>query len=158
MSEFGLTYHTDPDGSNYWNEGVCYKLQKEIVERCKTATEELHKICVKAVEFEFNDNKTLNQLGIPQTFWPLVKNSFVRGDSSVYGRFDLTLDENGTVKMYEYNADATAGLLESSIVQRDWISHFPFPHNQFNRIHEELVSTWNHLKLTKGFDKANLHV
>lgn len=65
---------------------------------------------------------------------------------SVYGRFDLWYGGAGTTpKLLEYNAQTPTSLLESAVVQWQWLqdtgqSHQP--ERQWNAIHERLVEAW----------------
>src|SRR5271170_6693860 len=84
----GLSFHAR-DG--YWKEDACYQFNIEQVETVEAATNELHPMCIAALENAI-DTERLGQLAIPQPFWDPIAASLKRGDFSLYGRFDFSYD------------------------------------------------------------------
>jgi glutathionylspermidine synthase len=77
---------------------------------------------------------------------PLIERSWEKDEPSIYGRFDLAYDGHSPPKMLEYNADTPTALLEASVIQWFWLKEcFPAA-DQFNSIHEKLISGWKNLK------------
>ena len=89
-------------------------------------------------------------LGIPAAVWPLVVKSWERQEPSLYGRMDLRWDGTGPPKLLEYNADTPTALYEAAVVQWEWLTCL-FPQaDQFNSIHEALISAWLGIALPGG--------
>jgi len=140
VEALGLTYHTI-DGQLYWDESAYYRFTAVEIERLENATRELQRLCVEAAGRAIRDNWR-ERLAIPELAWREIIASWERDDLSLYGRFDLMWDGNGDPKLLEYNADTPTGLLESSVVQWQWLQQTR-PHNdQFNSIHEQLLASW----------------
>jgi glutathionylspermidine synthase len=73
---------------------------------------------------------------------PYIIKSWEHQEPSLYGRFDLAWHGSGAPKLLEYNADTPTALLEASVVQWFWLQDC-FPQaDQFNSIHEKLLSFW----------------
>lgn len=136
----GMTYHT-MDGETYWDESACYRFTSGEIDVLEGATEELHRLCLQAVEQVIRRDRFAS-LGIPREFVPLIVRSWEMKEPSLYGRFDLAYDGSGEPKLLEYNADTPTSLLEASVVQWFWLKdNFPRA-DQFNSIHEKLVAFW----------------
>jgi glutathionylspermidine synthase len=129
LDEIGFRFHSiDKDGVvqtpnpsqfPYWVEDAAYMFSEAEIERLWEVTRELHARCLEAVDYVLRA-RLLSRMGIPAAFEGLIRASWERRDPSVYGRFDLTLDEHGVPKLYEYNADTPTSLIESSIAQWFW--------------------------------------
>ena len=138
LEEIGLSYHALDD---YWNESVCYQFTAAQVDEIEAATEELHQMCLKAVQYVIDRNRFAD-LGIPKAFWEPIKASFARHDFYLYGRFDFAYDGSAPPKLLEYNADTPTSLLEAAVAQWYWLEEkFPAS-DQFNSLHEKLVERW----------------
>lgn len=138
LESIGLSFHAWDD---YWREDVCYRFTAEQVDLIEARTEELHGMCLKAVEHVL-ENKRLGELGIPAAYWPAIEASYKNGDRTLYGRFDLAYDGAGEPKLLEYNADTPTSLLETAAAQWYWLVE-KFPNaDQFNSLHEQLVERW----------------
>lgn len=122
----------------YWNESVCYQFSSEQIDELEAATEELHQLCLEAVDRIITEER-YPQLSIPQEFFEICRQSWKNGEPSLYGRFDFRYDGVNPPKLLEYNADTPTALLEASIVQWTWLEEV-FPQaDQFNSIHEKLL-------------------
>jgi glutathionylspermidine synthase len=137
----GLSFHAR-DG--YWKEDVCYRFESRQIEAVEAATNELHAMCIAALELAIKTER-LGQLAIPPAFWDPIAASLGRNDFSLYGRFDLSYDGKSAPKLLEYNADTPTALLESAVCQWFWVKD-KFPEaDQFNSIHERLIARWRQL-------------
>jgi glutathionylspermidine synthase len=100
-------------------------------------------------------------LRIPETFWPLLHDSWHRDERSLYGRLDMSFGGRGPAKLLEYNADTPTSIFEAAVFQWTWLEqgierHFlPAGADQFNSLHERLIDAWKkvgggipHLHLT----------
>ena len=139
----GFSYHS-MDGT-YWDETARYAFSADEVDRLEAATEELHRLCLAAVDVVVKE-KRMAEFAIPEAFHPLVADSWQRRDPSVFGRFDFSWDGKGEPKMLEYNADTPTALLEASVVQWHWLEDMLPQADQFNSLHEKLVARWRELK------------
>ena len=168
----GFDWHSaptsdDPAGT-YWDESAYWRLTADEVDALEAATNELHAMCLAAVE-QAIARKLLPYFGFdPQTV-ALIQESWHRrgphdssGDQlSIYGRFDFAYTGDGPPKMLEYNADTPTGLYEAAVVQWMWLEErFP-DSDQFNSLHEGLVEAWRKMRenLPQGEnDAAALHL
>jgi glutathionylspermidine synthase len=149
----GLVYHTNSDGSPYWKEENYYSFSPGEIEGLYTAAKELHQMFLTAADHVLKQSDGLTELGIPASLHQIIRRSWTEDQWELYGRFDLTLDTQGTPKLIEYNADTPTGLLEAGIIQWLWKKDL-FPRcDQFNSIHEGLVNRWkeliNHLQIKR---------
>src|SRR6266516_3872382 len=93
----------------------------------------------------------LRRLKIPETFWPLISESWHRDENSLYGRLDLSFDGHGAAKLLEYNADTPTSIFEAAVFQWTWLEQvierhiIPKRADQFNSIHERLIDAWKKL-------------
>lgn len=140
VESVGMVYHTI-DEALYWDESACYRFTRSEVDTLDLATAELHALCLTAVE-EVIRRDLFHRLCIPARFVPLVISSWEKDDPSIYGRFDLCWDGSGPPKLLEYNADTPTSLLEASVVQWFWLQETNPHADQFNSIHEKLISFW----------------
>src|SRR5689334_16189593 len=77
------------DGERYWDERAYYAFTlKEIEVDIEEATAEIEAMCLELVERALSDEEILARLKIPTAFWPLLTESWQRGDGSLYGRLD----------------------------------------------------------------------
>lgn len=136
-----MDYHTI-EGEIYWDESAFYRFSSDEVDCIEEATAELQTLCRTAVDYVIR-NGLFGVLGIPEEYIPMVIRSWEMGEPSLYGRFDLCYDGAGPPKLLEYNADTPTSLLEASVVQWFWLKDtFPAA-DQFNSIHEKLLSFWS---------------
>ena len=145
----GFVFHTDPDQTKYWDEGHAYALTlKQVEQDLETPTDDLAALCYEAVDRVVRDEQLLDRVGVPADFRDLVRNSWVRGDRDLYGRFDFSYDGTGPAKLYEYNADTPTTLYEAAIFQWIWLEErradgtLPAGADQFNSLHERLIEAF----------------
>ena len=145
----GFDFHTI-DGERYWDERAYYAFTLEEIERSIEApTGEIDAMCLELVGRAIGDEEYLQRLKIPEAFWPLVSESWHRGDLSLYGRLDLSFGGRGPARLLEYNADTPTSIFEAAVFQWSWLeqaiarSIIPKRADQFNSIHERLIEGWN---------------
>ena len=98
-------------------------------------------------------NKFLDRLGIPETFWDYIAESWKNGDKNLLGRMDLSYNGNGPAKLLEYNADTPTTLYETAVFQWEWLEHaldkglIPENCDQLNDVHESMVGAFSNLGL-----------
>jgi glutathionylspermidine synthase len=147
-----------PDGSTtpYWNESAWYEFTLEEVLALEAATETLWGMCVEAVD---RMAATLDdaRLGLPAGALALARESVRRGDPSVYGRFDLRYDADGSVKLLELNGDTPTGLVETGVTQWRWLESVLPDNDQWNSLHERLIERWSALDRAGGLPGHEVH-
>lgn len=145
FEELGFSFHSM--GGAYWLEGVCYRFSSESIDHIEGASQELYSMCLEAVQYVIDKN-LFSSLQIPEHAAQLAKQSWLRKDISIYGRFDLCYDGKGEPKLLEFNADTPTSLYESSIAQWVWLEENAFGSNkdQFNSIHEKLLDAFENIK------------
>ncbi|ROQ06736.1 glutathionylspermidine synthase [Rathayibacter sp. PhB93] len=160
--EVGFSFYDLPSegGRPYWNESAAYGFSLAEIELLETATQELFDRCMDACEHVVRTGR-LAEFGIPERFHELVRTSWDEDDPTVYGRFDLAYDGEGTVKLLEFNADTPTSLVETAAAQWQWLEETRGPEaDQFNGLHEQLVEQWRHLRVDRWQleEGARLHL
>ena len=137
----GLTWH-GAGAEPYWTEDRNLVFTLEAAEVLEDAANELHAMCLKACD-EIARRGWWDRLAIPESAIGMVQTSWLAGDTSLYGRFDLAWDGSGTPKLLEYNADTPTSLLEAAVIQWQWLEDVAPQSDQLNSIHEALVERWS---------------
>jgi len=156
----GFDFHS-VGGERYWDERGYYAFTLEEIERqIEGPTGEIDAMCLELVGRAVDDEQYLRRLRIPEAFWPLVAESWHRGDAGLYGRLDLGFTGHGPAKLLEYNADTPTTVFEAAVFQWTWLEQaierrmIPKAADQYNSIHERLIEGWKrigkgrHLHLT----------
>ncbi|MEJ0015317.1 MAG: glutathionylspermidine synthase family protein [Acetobacteraceae bacterium] len=133
-------------GEPYWDETACWELTAAEVETLESATAELERLAREAAGHAVRHRRQ-ELLGIPDSVWPLLVESWERQEPSLYGRMDLRWDGTGAPKLLEYNADTPTSLYESAVVQWEWLTCACPDADQFNSLHEALIAAWPGLRL-----------
>jgi glutathionylspermidine synthase len=136
----GLVFHT-PDGIPYWDESACYYFTSTEIDRIEAATAELQRLCLQAGQFILDQDR-FDAFRIPAPARDIIRQSWGAEPPSLYGRFDLSYDGVNPPKLLEYNANTPTSLLEASVVQWRWRQDAMPSTDQFNSIHEKLISRW----------------
>jgi glutathionylspermidine synthase len=144
----GFDFHSI-GGIPYWDESVRYRFtMREIEDDLEAPTEALMALCYDAVRQIYRDEAALTRLDIPQSYWDAIAESWQAQDKDVYGRFDLAYNGHGPAKLLEFNADTPTSLLESAVVQWQWLEDLiaagalPEDADQFNSVHERLIAAF----------------
>jgi glutathionylspermidine synthase len=142
-------HYAEADGDIYWDESACYCFTlPQIEDDLEAASAELCAMCFAIVDEIVRDDRLLQKLRIPEHAWPVIAESWKRGDATLYGRFDLRYDGESPPKLLEYNADTPTALYEAAVFQWDWLEDskaqrlLPADADQFNSIHETLIERW----------------
>lgn len=146
LESIGYGYHT-LGGVPYWVDDYYYEINSRQADLIYKASNELWTMCLDAVEYIIKQ-KQYQHFQIPSFMIPHIEQSWENDEPSIYGRFDFAYDpETNALKMLEFNADTPTSLFETGIVQWHWKQHY-FPHitDQFNSIHEQLISSWKAIK------------
>jgi glutathionylspermidine synthase len=149
--ETGFDFHTI-DGELYWDERAYYAFTlDEIEHQIEAPSGEIDAMCLELVACAIGDEDYLRRLKIPESFWPLISDSWYRDEASLYGRLDLSFDGRGPAKLLEYNADTPTSIFEAAVFQWTWLEQaigrriIPEHADQFNSIHEHLIEAWKKL-------------
>jgi glutathionylspermidine synthase len=144
----GFDFHTI-DGERYWDERAFYAFTLDEIEReIEAPTAEIEAMCLELVGRAVAHEKYLRQLRIPETFWPLIRDSWQRDEASLYGRIDLSFTGSGPAKLLEYNADTPTSIFEAAVFQWTWLEQGIERHvlscsaDQYNSMHERLIEAW----------------
>lgn len=144
LENYGFEYHSLSSEENpisYWNESVYYEFSEEEINRIEFATAQLEAMCLQLVE-KVIDNNLFEDLCITPFAADLIRKSWNSFERSIYGRFDLSLGDDGSIKMLEYNADTPTSLFEAAVAQWEWLQEVYLVNDQFNSIHEKLIEAW----------------
>ena len=141
--EVGFDFHTTIDHHPYWNESACYAFTLDEIETIESATQELQRICLEAVDYVVR-NHAYGEVGIPVQYEELTAGSWRAQEPSLYGRFDLAF-AGDEPKLLEYNADTPTSLLEAAVVQWYWLKDTHPATDQFNSLHERLIDRWREI-------------
>jgi glutathionylspermidine synthase len=143
----GFPIHT-ADGP-YWDESACYAFTAREIDLLERATASLEERVLEAVGYAIESGSWWARLRIPAALVPLIRASWEacegQGAPSIYGRMDLAWSGDGLPKLLEYNADTPTALIEAAVVQWDWLKDVWPERDQFNSIHERLVTGWKDL-------------
>ena len=154
VEALGFDFHT-VDRAPYWDESAHYEFSLAEVEAVEDAADELHARCLEVVERVVRED-LFARLAIGEAGKQMVRETWERGDPTLYGRFDFAYDGSGPPKLLEYNADTPTSLLEASVIQWQWLEdRFPDA-DQFNSLHEGLVERWREI-VKAGSGWNNLH-
>ena len=144
VEKVGMTYHTLPDGSPYWDESVYWEFTSGEIDRLEAATAELQKLALAAGD-AILERGWLGWMGIPEAAHARIRETWETEPPALYGRMDLAYD-GLDIKLLEYNADTPTSLIEAAVVQWYWLEgRFPDA-DQWNSLHEKLVAKWKDLK------------
>lgn len=146
LESIGYGYHS-ADGIPYWVDDYYYEISSKEADLIYKATNELWQMCLQAVEYVIQ-HKLYAKFHIPAYMIHHIERSWENDEPSIYGRFDFAYDANTQdLKMLEFNADTPTSLFETGIVQWYWKNqYFPELTDQFNSVHEQLISSWKEIK------------
>jgi glutathionylspermidine synthase len=141
VEELGFSFHSLDN--LYWDESTAYEFSMQEILELERVSNKLHLMCIEAVQYVL-DNKLYSKFQIPEKFVPLIEDSWNNDRPAIYGRFDFGYNK-GEIKLLEYNADTPTSLFEAGVVQWHWLQDFDSSKDQFNSIHEKLISYWKYL-------------
>lgn len=145
MENVGFDFHTI-EGAPYWDESACYEMSADEVDELESATNELHEMCLAAVDHVVSKG-LCHKLGIPANAVDYIESSWRKKDASVYGRFDMAYDGAHPPKLLEYNADTPTSLVEAAVAQWTWLEDIYPAKDQFNSLHERLIERWKEVSM-----------
>ncbi len=152
----GLVYNetlTGRGAMSYWREAQYYSLTTAETELLASAADTLlGRMLVNAGD-HIIEHKLYDKLAIPAWAVPAIERSWFDEAPSVYGRLDLRYGQPdgappdpglAVPKLLEFNADTPTSLLESAVVQWNWLlgNAAAASRDQWNNIYDALVSAW----------------
>ncbi len=150
--EYGFKFHT-MYGEPYWCEDAYYQFTlRQIEDDIEDPSAELQQMCLAAVERVVNDEVLLSRFRIPEDYWDFVNDSWLRGDKSLYSRFDLAYTGKGPAKLLENNADTPTSLYETGFWQWLWLedkinaNQWNENVDQFNLLQEKLIDQFRDMR------------
>jgi glutathionylspermidine synthase len=140
-----------PEVVSYWREHTCAELTESETDLIGHIGAELFRMCVTAGDYAI-EHDLFDKMGIPPWAVRLIKETW-KDDTTdrywpmTYGRFDLRLDlgSDGMVtgaQLLEYNADTPTSLVESAVIQWNWLIFNHPQYGQYNELYEKLVDAW----------------
>lgn len=146
VESLGFIFH-----ENYWHEDAYYEFTHEEINQLETASNECYRLFCEAAQYVI-DNNLFDRLKIPAFIVPTLIKSWEEDDLSLYGRFDFVM-VNNTPKLLEFNADTPTSLFEASVVQWEWKEEVLPDADQFNSIHEALITSWKEIHHAYKYDR-----
>ncbi|AIQ15060.1 glutathionylspermidine synthase family protein [Paenibacillus durus] len=115
LGRLGFTW-ADLEDEEYWLDGVAV-MRESIYRELEEASARLWAILDKAARYIYGRHDLYALLGIPEVLWEMLDTSPLPppGLISRYARFDFAVDEGGSIKLLELNADTPTGYVEASI-------------------------------------------
>ena len=130
-----------PEALARWDESACYVLSLREVLRLEAITEELYTMCLEAARHVVT-NSRYAEFGIPAWATAGLRRSLAAHAPSLYSCLDLWYDGKSPPKLLEFHPDNPPGLVETAIVQWYWLDQVRPDQDQWNQVHERLVSGW----------------
>ena len=81
LEQLGFDYY-NMDGKAYWTEQACYAFTSDEIDQLEAATEELHGLCLKAVEYVVA-NKLWERMRIPPAWGDYIEQVWRRTDPTI---------------------------------------------------------------------------
>jgi glutathionylspermidine synthase len=124
-----------------WDESACYVLELPEVLKLEAVTEELYRMCLAAARHVVS-NDLYAEFDIPLWAAPAIERSLRTGAPSLAARLDLWYDGTAPPRLLDCHADRPDGLVEAAIAQWYWLEATRPDQDQWNSLHERLVSAW----------------
>ncbi len=155
VEQHGLTFHSPAAMApqTYWDESAAYQFTAAEIDALEAAGNELQTMCLAAAQHVI-DKQRYAELAIPPAAIPMIEWAWNQEPPAIYGRFDISwagAQSGQPPKLLEYNADTPTSLIETSVIQWEWMedlgtnlpgtSVFKKP-DQFNSIHDRLIAKW----------------
>lgn len=145
LDEIGFPFHTDADGTAYWDETAHWRFSLAEIEALEAAAEEVYRLCEQAVGHVVARG-LYEAVGLPRWAAPAIEASWADRDgtdNALYARFDFAWDgRGGPPKALELNAETPTSLYETAVAQWCWLQDTHPGADQFNRLEEALVERW----------------
>ena len=140
VEQQGLLWHSDGDAEG-WSEEAAYLLHPTEIEKLCVAASEVTELLHRAAE-HVTKHELWSVLGLQAHEAQLVASSWERDEWSLLGRFDFLFDAQGSPKLLEYNSETALSLVETSVIQKQWLADMMPEYAQFNQLEESLLLAW----------------
>ncbi len=116
LRELGFAW-ADLEEEEYWLDQLVI-MNQETYDELEQASTNLWKILDRTVRYVHGNRHLYELIGIPDILWdmldicPLPEEGLI----SRYARFDYAVAHDGSIKLYELNADTPTGYVEASVV------------------------------------------
>jgi glutathionylspermidine synthase len=144
----GLLYH-----DQYYTESAAYVFSEAEILNIEKATQEIFDLSLTVVDHVVKRG-LWDEFQIPRQYGEWIAKSWKDDAPSFYGRLDLSVTPEGSIKLLEFNADTPTSLLEAAVVQWQWLQDHRPGADQFNSIHEKLLE---HMRVCKADFHGPLH-
>lgn len=144
VKNLGLEYYNQASDGIYWDESAYYKFSAAEIDKMYYASKELFNLCMEAID-KIIENDWFHRFGIEHSIAQAIVDSWDDDAPTLYGRFDLTLGQDGNFKMMEYNADTPTSLFEASVIQWAWKEEQFVSNDQYNSLHTTLVEQFKYI-------------
>ena len=145
VERLGLVWHSE-NGRETWNERAAYLLSPAEVEKLYRAASKLAEIYHQAAS-HIVKNKLWSLLGLPEHEAEIIASSWEKREWSLHGRFDFLFDTQGCPKLLEYNAETALSLVETAVIQKQWLAEMMPGYAQCNELEDCLLQAWRNSKL-----------
>lgn len=151
----GLAYYNQAKDGVYWNESAYYQFSSTEIDNMYAASKELFNLCMQAID-KIIEQDRFAEFGIDKNLAQSIVDSWDDDAPTLYGRFDLTVGEDGNYKMLEFNADTPTSIFEASVVQWAWKEEQFINNDQYNNIHSTLLEQFKYIRTRLPDDYGEL--
>lgn len=116
LKELGFTW-ADLEEEEYWLDQLVV-MKQETYEELEQASIRLWSILDRTVRYVHGNRQLYELIGIPDVLWDMLDICPLPAENRIsrYARFDYAVAHDGSIKLYELNADTPTGYVEASIV------------------------------------------
>lgn len=116
LKELGFTW-ADLEEEEYWLDQLVV-MKQETYEELEQASIRLWSILDRTVRYVHGNRQLYELIGIPDVLWDMLDICPLPAENRIsrYARFDYAVAQDGSIKLYELNADTPTGYVEASIV------------------------------------------
>ncbi|MDR0269034.1 glutathionylspermidine synthase family protein [Paenibacillus sp.] len=142
LGEMGFTWANLGD-EKYWLDQLVV-MNRTTYEELEQASARLWRILDRTVRYVHGNRVLYELIGIPPILWdmldicPLPEENVI----SRYARFDFAISHDGSIKLYELNADTPTGYVEASIVT-PWMCREAGIDSPNVRMKDLIASAWS---------------
>lgn len=116
LKELGFAW-ADLEEEEYWLDQLVV-MKQETYEELEQASIRLWSILDRTVRYVHGNRQLYELIGIPDVLWDMLDICPLPAENRIsrYARFDYAVAHDGSIKLYELNADTPTGYVEASIV------------------------------------------
>lgn len=115
LRQLGFAW-ADLEDEEYWLDQIVV-MNGETYRELEEASSRLWGVLDKTVRYVHKRRDLYELIGIPQILWDMLDDCLIPGQGLIsrYARFDYAVGHDGSIKLYELNADTPTGYVEASI-------------------------------------------